>query len=68
MSDELKKEIQREILRQINLPNFHQNELKDIMIDFDKILEKVSKLPIELKEESFRIFVSLLIKYKFITL
>lgn len=68
MNEELKKEIQREIIKQINLPNFHQNELKDIMIDFDKVLEKVSKLPKELKKESFRIFVSLLIKYKLITL
>ena len=40
------------------------SKLKDIMIDFDKVLEKVSKLPKELKKESFRIFVSLLIKYK----
>ena len=68
MNEELKKEIQREIIKQINLPNLHQNELKDIMIDFDKVLEKVSKLPKELKEESFRIFVSLLIKYKLIIL
>lgn len=68
MNEELIKEIKIEILKQINLPNFHQNELKDIMIDFDKVLEKVSKLPKELKKESFRIFVSLLIKYKLITL
>lgn len=68
MNEELKKEIQREIIKQINLPNLHQNELKDIMIDFDKALEKVSKLSKELKEESFRIFVSLLIKYKLLIL
>lgn len=68
MNEELKKEIRREIIKQINLPNLHQNELKDIMIDFDKVLEKVSKLPKELKEESFRIFVSLLIKYKLLIL
>lgn len=49
MNEDLKKEIQREILRQINLPNFHQNELKDIMIDFDEVLEKVSKLPKDLQ-------------------
>lgn len=68
MNEELIKELKIEILKEINLPNFYQNELKDIMIDFDKVLEKVSKLPKELKKESFRIFVSLLIKYKLITL
>lgn len=40
MNEELIKEIKIEILKQINLPNFHQNELKDIMIDFDKVLKK----------------------------
>lgn len=63
MNEELKKEIQREIIKQINLPNFHQNELKDIMIDFDKALEKVSKLPKDLQDETARMFLSLLLKY-----
>lgn len=63
MNEELKKEIQREIIKQINLPNFHQNELKDIMIDFDNALEKVSKLPKDLQDETTRMFLSLLLKY-----
>lgn len=63
MNEELKKEIQREIIKQINLPNFHQNELKDIMIDFDKALEKVSKLPKDLQDETARMFLSLLLKH-----
>lgn len=68
MNEELKKEIQREIIKQINLPNFHQNELKDIMIDFDKVLEKVSKLPKDLQDETARLFLALLIKYKLINI
>lgn len=68
MNEELKKEIQREILKQINLPNFHQNELKDIMIDFDKGLEKVSKLPKDLQDETARLFLALLLKYKLISI
>lgn len=63
MNEELIKEIKREILKQINLPNFHQNELKDIMIDFDKVLEKVSKLPKDLQDETARMFLALLLKY-----
>ena len=68
MNEELKKEIQREIIKQINLPNFHQNELKDIMIDFDKTLEKVSKLPKDLQDETARLFLALLLKYKLISI
>ena len=68
MNEELKKEIQREIIKQINLPNFHQNELKDIMIDFDKALEKVSKLPKALQDETARLFLALLLKYKLISI
>lgn len=68
MNEELKKEIQREIIKQINLPNFHQNELKDIMIDFDKALEKVSKLPKDLQDETARLFLALLLKYKLISI
>ncbi len=63
MNEELKKEIQREILRQISLPNFHQNELKDIMLDLDKVLEKVSKMPKDLQDETARLFLALLLKY-----
>lgn len=68
MNEELKKEIQREIIKQINLPNFHQNELKDIMIDFDKTLEKVSQLPKALQDETARLFLALLLKYKLISI
>lgn len=68
MNEELKKEIQREIIKQINLPNFHQNELKDLMIDFDKALEKVSKLPKALQDETARLFLALLLKYKLISI
>lgn len=68
MNEELKKEIQREIIKQINLPNFHQNELKDIMIDFDKVLEKVSKLPKALQDETARLFLALLLKYKLLSI
>lgn len=68
MNEELKKEIQREIIKQINLPNFHQNELKDIMIDFVKVLEKVSKLPKALQDETARLFLALLLKYKLISI
>ena len=68
MNEELIKEIKREIIKQINLPNFHQNELKDIMIDFDKVLEKVSKLPKALQDETARLFLSLLLKYKLISI
>ena len=68
MNEELKKEIQREIIKQINLPNFHQNELKDIMIDFDKALEKVSKLPKDLQDETARLFLALLLKHKLISI
>lgn len=68
MNEELKKEIQREIIKQINLPNVHQNELKDIMIDFDKVLEKVSKLPKALQDETARLFLALLLKYKLISI
>lgn len=68
MNEELKKEIRREIIKQINLPNFHQNELKDIMIDFDKTLEKVSKLPKALQDETARLFLALLLKYKLISI
>ena len=63
MNEEFKKEIQREILRQISLPNLHQNELKDIMIDFDKALEKVSKMTKDLQDETARMFLALLLKY-----
>lgn len=63
MNEELKKEIQREILRQISLPNFHQSELKDIMLDLDKVLEKVSKMPKDLQDETARLFLALLLKY-----
>lgn len=68
MNEELIKEIKREILKQINLPNLHQNELKDIMIDFDKTLERVSKLPKDLQDETARLFLALLIKYKLINI
>ena len=68
MNEELIKEIKREIIKQINLPNFHQNELKDIMIDFDKALEKVSKLPKALQDETARLFLALLLKYKLISI
>lgn len=68
MNEELIKEIKREILKQINLPNLHQNELKNIMIDFDKVLEKVSKLPKDLQDETARLFLALLIKYKLINI
>ena len=68
MNEELKKEMQREILRQIKLPNFHENQLKDIMIDFDKVLEKVSNLPKHLQDETARLFLALLIKYRLINI
>lgn len=68
MNEELIKEIKREILKQTNLPNSHQNELKNIMIDFDKVLEKVSKLPKDLQDETARLFLALLIKYKLINI
>lgn len=68
MNEELRKELQREILRQINLPIFHQNELKDIMVDFDKVLEKVSKLSKDLQDETARLFLDLLIKYRLINI
>ncbi len=67
MNEKIKNEIKKEILRQINLPNFHQQELKDIILDFDKVLEKVSKLPKNLQDETARLFIALLIKYKLIT-
>ena len=38
------------------------------MIDFDKVLEKVSKLPKALQDETARLFLALLLKYKLITL
>lgn len=68
MNEELRKELQREILRQINLPILHQNELKDITIEFDKALEKISKLPNNLQTEAARLFLALLIKYRLINI
>lgn len=68
MNEELRKEPQREILRQINLPILHQNELKDITIEFDKALEKISKLPNNLQTEAARLFLALLIKYRLINI
>ncbi len=68
MNEELRKELQREILKQINLPILHQNELKDITIEFDKTLEKISKLPNNLQTEAARLFLVLLIKYRLINI
>lgn len=68
MNEELKNELRREILRQINFPTLHQNELKDIMVEFDKALEKVSNLPKDLQDEAARLFLALLIKYKLINI
>lgn len=68
MNEELKRELRREILRQINLPNMHQNELKEIMIDFDKTLEKVSNLSKNLQDETARLFLALLIKHRLINI
>ena len=68
MNEELKNELRREILRQINFPTLHQNELKDIMVEVDKALEKVSNLPKDLQDEAARLFLALLIKYKLINI
>ena len=68
MNEELKHELRMEILKQINLPNLHQNELKEIMIDFDKTLEKVSNLPKDLQDEAARLFLALLVKYRLINI
>lgn len=63
MDEKLKKEMQEEILKLISLPITHKNELIDIMQNFDKTLEKVSRLPKNLQDEAARVFLALLIKY-----
>lgn len=68
MNNELLKELQREILRQIKLFNPHEKELKYIMDDFDSALQKVSKLSKDLQNEVARLFLILLKKYGLINI
>ncbi len=66
MRNELKKELQREIAKLIKLPNYYQNELKDVIVDMDNIMEKISKLPDHLKNEAAKMFIISAVNHKLI--
>lgn len=66
MTNELKKELQREIAKLIKLPNYYQNELKDVIVDMDNIMGKISKLPDHLKNEAAKMFIISAVNHKLI--
>ena len=66
MRNELKKELQREIAKLIKLPNYYQNELKDVIVDMENIMEKISKLPDHLKNEAAKMFIISAVNHKLI--